>query len=159
MVALTFGMLPGIAKAQDFRGGVVGKVTDESGGVLPGVTVTATSRDTNVSSTAVTNDSGAYTLLYLTPGPYRVSAELQGFKKVQRENVEVRVGDRLEIDFRMEVGGLTEVVNVAAETPLERWRPRFPCVVDLPGQFFVKHNATHLGQLSAWRRAGGRPAV
>jgi hypothetical protein len=118
LVALTLGTLPGVANAQDFRGGVVGKVTDESGGVLPGVTVTATSRDTNVTSTAVTNDSGAYTLLYLTPGPYRVSAELQGFKRVQRENVDVRVGDRLEIDFKMEVGGLTEVVNVAAETPL-----------------------------------------
>ena len=49
--------------------------------------------------------------------------------------------------------------DLAAETPLERWRPRFPCVIDLPGQFFVKHNATHLGQLSAWRRAGGRPPV
>ena len=94
VVALMLGLLlPGVASAQDFRGGVVGKVTDESGGVLPGVTVTATSRDTNVTSTAVTNDAGAYTLLYLTPGPYRVSAELQGFKKVQRENVEVRVGN------------------------------------------------------------------
>jgi hypothetical protein len=49
--------------------------------------------------------------------------------------------------------------DLAAETPLERWRPRFPRIIDLPGQFFVKHNATHLGQISAWRRAGGRPAV
>jgi hypothetical protein len=118
LLALTLGVVPGIANAQDFRGGVVGKVTDESGGVLPGVTVTVTSRDTNVSNNAVTNESGAYTLLYLTPGAYRVSAELQGFKKVQRDNVEVRVGDRLEIDFKMEVGGVSEVVNVAAETPL-----------------------------------------
>ena len=118
LLALSLGALPGIAGAQDFRGGVVGKVSDESGAVLPGVTVTATSRDTNVTSHAVTNESGAYTLLYLTPGAYRVSAELQGFKKVQRDNVEVRVGDRLEIDFKMEVGGLSEVVNVSAETPL-----------------------------------------
>src|SRR4051812_7438628 len=118
VMALTVGVLPGIADAQDFRGGVVGKVTDESGAVLPGVTVSATSRDTNVNSTVVTNESGAYTLLYLTPGPYRVSAELQGFKKVQRDNVDVRVGDRLEIDFKLEVGGVTEVVTVSAETPL-----------------------------------------
>src|SRR5215207_5191404 len=95
LAALTMSVLPGLADAQDFRGGVVGKVTDESGGVLPGVAVTVMSMDTNVSNTAVTNESGAYTLLYLTPGPYRVSAELQGFKKVQRDNVEVRVGDRL----------------------------------------------------------------
>ena len=118
LAALTICVLPGVADAQDFRGGVGGKVTDESGAVLPGVTVTVMSRDTNVSNTAVTNESGAYTLLYLTPGPYRVSAELQGFKKVQRDNVEVRVGDRLEIDFKLEVGGISEVVNVAADTPL-----------------------------------------
>jgi len=49
--------------------------------------------------------------------------------------------------------------RLAEPTPLERFRPRFPRIVDLPGQFFVKHNMTHLGQLSAWRRAGGRPAV
>ena len=104
--------------AQDFRGGIVGRVTDESGGLLPGVTITVTHRDTNVSNQTVTNGTGDYTLLYLAPGAYRVGAELQGFKKLNRENVEVRVGDRLQIDFKMEVGGLTEVVNVSAETPL-----------------------------------------
>jgi len=49
--------------------------------------------------------------------------------------------------------------RLAMETPLERWRSRFPRVIDLPGQFFVKHTMTHLGQVSAWRRAGGRPPV
>ncbi len=44
-------------------------------------------------------------------------------------------------------------------TPIERWRPRFPIIADLPVQFLVKHNATHLGQLSAWRRACGWPGV
>ena len=117
LVALTLGLYPGVANAQDFRGGVVGKVTDESGECCRvsrsrsrAVTRMSTARPSQTSQ-------GAYTP-GLTPGPYRASAELQGFKKVQRENVEVRVGDRLEIDFKMEVGGLTEVVNVAAETPL-----------------------------------------
>ena len=82
------------------------------------MTITVTHRDTNVSNQTVTNGTGDYTLLYLTPGTYRDGAELQGFKKLNRENVEVRVGDRLEIDFKMEVGGLTEVVNVAADSPL-----------------------------------------
>ena len=118
LVALTLGVLPGLVGAQDFRGGVVGRITDESGAVLPGVTVTVTNRDTNVTNNAVTNESGSYSLLYLTPGSYKVGAELQGFKKVLRENVEVRLGDRLEIDFKMEVGGLSEVINVAADTPL-----------------------------------------
>ncbi|MEC9373808.1 MAG: DinB family protein [Planctomycetota bacterium] len=49
--------------------------------------------------------------------------------------------------------------RLAAATPIERWIPRFPRVGDMPVQFLIRHNATHLGQLSAWRRAGGRPAV
>ena len=44
-------------------------------------------------------------------------------------------------------------------TPIERWRGRFPTIAFLPGQFLVKHNAYHLGQLSAWRRASGLPPI
>ena len=106
------------ASAQDFRGTVTGRVTDQSGGVLPGVTVTVTNKDTNVSNDTVTNETGTYSLLYLQPGTYGVTAELQGFKKMSRDAVEVRLGDRLEIDFKLEVGRLEEVVTVAAETPL-----------------------------------------
>src|SRR5215203_3424343 len=115
---LAFTLHAAGAAAQDFRGGIVGRVSDESGGLLPGVTITVTNRETNVSNNTVTNETGDYTLLYLTPGSYRVGAELQGFKKLNRENLEVRVGDRLQIDFKMEVGGVSEVVNVAADTPL-----------------------------------------
>jgi hypothetical protein len=115
---LAFTLHAAGAAAQDFRGGIVGRVTDESGGLLPGVTITVTNRETNVTNTTVTNETGDYTLLYLTPGGYRVGAELQGFKKLNRENVEVRVGDKLQIDFKMEVGGVTEVVNVVSDTPL-----------------------------------------
>jgi hypothetical protein len=106
------------ASAQDFRGAIAGRVSDQSGGVLPGVTVTVTNKETNVSNNTVTNETGTYSLLYLQPGTYTVSAELQGFKKMSRENVEVRLGDRLEIDFKLEVGRLEEVVTVAADTPL-----------------------------------------
>src|SRR5215213_2200006 len=111
LLALTLGAAVSAA-AQDFRGGIVGRVSDESGGLLPGVTITVTNRDTNVSNQTVTNATGDYTLLYLTPGGYRVGAELQGFKKLNRENVDVRVGDKLQIDLKMEVGGVSEVVNV-----------------------------------------------
>ena len=117
-IVLALGVVPGIAGAQDFRGGIAGRVVDESGGVLPGVTVTVTNKNTNVASETVTNDAGTFSLLYLTPGAYTVTAELQGFKKVMRDNVEVRLGDRLEIDFKMEVGRLEETITVAAETPL-----------------------------------------
>ena len=118
LAVLMLGVLPWIAGAQDFRGGITGKVTDESGAVLPGVTVTVSNKDTNVASDTVTNEAGTYSLLYLTPGTYAVAAELQGFKKVMRENVNVRLGDRLEIDFKLEVGRIQETVTVSAETPL-----------------------------------------
>jgi uncharacterized lipoprotein NlpE involved in copper resistance len=106
------------AFAQESRGSISGTVKDASGAALPGVTVTATNKATNVPTVAVSNDRGAYTLLYLQPGLYAVAAELPGFKKVLRDNVEVRVNDRIGIDLAMEIGGLEETVNVTAETPL-----------------------------------------
>jgi hypothetical protein len=106
------------AAAQDFRGAITGRVLDPSAAALPGVTVTATSLSTNVASSTTTNSEGSYTILYLTPGFYRVAAELQGFKKLQRENVEVRVGDRVTLNLTLDVGQMEETVSVVAETPL-----------------------------------------
>ncbi len=116
--ALAVCLFAAIAGAQDFRGAVTGRITDQSGGTLPGVTVTVTNKETNVVTNTVTNETGGYSLLYMTPGTYAVAAELQGFKKAVRENVEVRLGDRLELDFKLEVGKLEETITVSAETPL-----------------------------------------
>ena len=116
--ALAVCVCAATAGAQDFRGAVTGRITDQSGGTLPGVTVTVTNKETNVAGTTVTNETGGYSFLYLTPGTYLVGAELQGFKKVVRDNVEVRLGDRLELDFKLEVGRLEETITVLAETPL-----------------------------------------
>jgi hypothetical protein len=104
--------------AQDFRGAVAGTVTDSSGGRTPGVTVTAVNVATNGTSTTTTDSEGAYTLRYLAPGTYSVTAELAGFKKLVRENIEVRIGDRLELDLHLEVGSMQETVSVTAEAPL-----------------------------------------
>jgi hypothetical protein len=106
------------AAAQEFRGAITGLITDGSGGRLPGVTVTATNTATNVASTTVTNAEGNYTIPYLIPGRYTVLAELSGFKKVVRENVDVRIGDRLALDFSMELGAIAETVLVLAQSPL-----------------------------------------
>jgi hypothetical protein len=116
--ALAVCLFASAAGAQDFRGAVTGRVTDQSGGMLPGVTVTVTKKDTNVVGNTVTNGAGGYSFLYLTPGAYSVTAELPGFKKVVRDNVEVRLGDRLELDFKLEVGKLEQTITVSAETPL-----------------------------------------
>ena len=104
--------------AQDFRGAIIGRVVDNQGGRLPGATVTATHTATNVASTATTDSDGGFSLPYLSPGTYRVTVELSGFKKLSREGVEVRIGDRLELGLSLEVGSFEETVSVAAEVPL-----------------------------------------
>jgi carboxypeptidase family protein len=106
------------AAGQEFRGAVTGRVSDKSGGVLPGVTVTATNVATNVGSTTVTNGDGLFTIPYLISGTYTVTAELSGFKKSVREGIEVRIGDRLVVDLSLEVGQLEETVLVTAQSPL-----------------------------------------
>jgi hypothetical protein len=106
------------AAGQEFRGALTGRVNDKSGGVLPGVTVTATNVATNVSSTTVTTGEGLFTIPYLIPGTYTVAAELSGFKKAVREGLDVRIGDRLVVDLSLEVGQLEETVLVTATSPL-----------------------------------------
>jgi hypothetical protein len=106
------------AGAQDFRGAISGRIADGSGARLPGVTVSATSVATNVASTTVSNEEGIYAIPYLNPGAYTVVAELAGFKKLVREGIAVRVGDRLALDLMMEVGSREESMSVTAEAPL-----------------------------------------
>jgi hypothetical protein len=104
--------------AQDFRGAVEGRITDDQGAAVPGVTVTVTNVETNIPSTGTSNDNGNYAVPFLTPGVYKVVVELTGFKKVERDQVQVRVGDRLALDFKLEVGAVEEVVSVSASAPL-----------------------------------------
>ena len=77
------------ASAQFDRGTISGTIKDASGGVVPGVTVTATSVQTQTPTVAVTDATGFYTFPNLRPGVYVVNAELQGFKKIVRENVQL----------------------------------------------------------------------
>jgi hypothetical protein len=116
MLALAAASLT--ASAQDFRGAVTGRVVDSSNARMPGVTVTATNVATNVASTTVTNGEGDYSILFLNPGTYTVTAELSGFKKVSRPNIEVRIGDKLDVNMTLEVGRMEETVSVTAESPM-----------------------------------------
>ena len=106
------------ARAQDSRGSISGTIVDTSGAAVPGATVSAQHDETHVSVQAVTDGAGIYRLLYVPAGLYSVSAEIQGFKKVVRNGVEVRVGDKLTLDLTLEPGNLTESVEVTASTPL-----------------------------------------
>ena len=106
------------ALAQDPRGAIAGRVVDTSGGTLPGSTVTVTNSATGTVNTAVSDDQGRYSIPFLAVGDYNIIVELTGFKRVERKNVEVRIADRLELDFTLEIGGLEETITVSGGTSL-----------------------------------------
>ncbi len=97
---------------------VSGIVTDESKGVLPGVTVTATSLDSGRVSTAVTDAKGEYQLVNLPPGRYSLGAELTGFGSATVPVLELRVGQNATLPFSLKVGSLSETLVVTGESPL-----------------------------------------
>ena len=118
LAVLGIVFIPSIAVAQVAVGTLLGNVTDESGGAVPGATVTATETRTNISRTAVTNAGGNYTFNNLAPGVYRVDGELVGFRKFAREGVEVSVNTTVRVDIALTVGQLEESVMVTGEAPM-----------------------------------------
>src|SRR5215211_5190810 len=99
---IVFLALSGVALAQG-TADLVGRVTDNSGGVLPAVTVTATNIATKTNRTTVTSDTGDYTFTLLPIGAYTVKIELQGFQTVDAK-VTLATGDRARVDARMNLG-------------------------------------------------------
>ncbi len=108
----------GAAWAQEQTGGIQGVVKDSSGAVLPGVTVEARNVSVAGTQTAVTNENGVYRFPALPPGTYEVTATLQGFKPAKVGNAIIVLGKLLSIDLSLEVGGVTESVQVTGESPL-----------------------------------------
>jgi len=111
-------ILPTPVAAQDFRGAITGTVTDPTGAVLPGVTITVTNADTNVSTTTLTDERGAFQVRYLNAGTYNVQAQLEGLQTVQQKGINVRVGDSIPVDFKLEQGSVSEVMVVTASAPI-----------------------------------------
>jgi len=87
--------------------------------VLPGVNVTITEVNTNISYSTTTNESGYYIFSNLKDGTYRVTSELSGFKRIVRNGVDVPVNATVRVDLKMEVGNIEESVTVVASSPLE----------------------------------------
>jgi len=116
--------------AQEFRGSIQGIVKDTSGAVLPGVTITATSSETNIARTVVTDVKGIYQVPQLTPGFYTVDARLEGFKPMVRKGVQVRIGDEVPVDFKMELGGVSETISVTASIPVLDTTPNTGQVIE-----------------------------
>jgi hypothetical protein len=118
IAALTIAWGAAIGSAQEFRGSITGRITDNGGAAVANAAVTIANTATNASSATTTNESGDYTALYLIPGSYTVTVEAAGFKKSTRQNIELRVGDKLQIDMQLEVGNVSDTVNITSDAPL-----------------------------------------
>jgi len=106
------------ARGQTPSGEISGTVVDASGLAVPGVTITLGNVATNVVRTVQTNESGLYVITAIPPGTYDLKAELSGFGTVQRRNIVVQVGSANRIAFTLQVGELSETVEVKAGAPL-----------------------------------------
>jgi hypothetical protein len=104
------------AWAQFETGSITGTVRDNSGGVLPGVTINLRNLDTGVQQVAVTNESGGFEFFTLRVGRYEVKGDLQGFAETTIASVELTIGARQRADFVMSVAGVTEAVEVTASS-------------------------------------------
>src|SRR4051794_5887305 len=116
LVALLTVALTGSATAQERFGGIAGLVTDASQAPVPGATITATNKQTGASRTTVSGADGTYRIPDLDPGRYTVTVELQGFQKVQADDVLVLLGRTADFPASLKVGGLSEVVTVTSDT-------------------------------------------
>ena len=114
IITLMACSIGGRASAQDTTGTLSGRIVDAQGLALPGVTITATGAQG--SKTAISTGEGRFSVPFLTPGNYRVHAELQGFTPVDRTDVQVRVGQTVELPLTLQIGAVEESIQVTSTT-------------------------------------------
>ena len=117
-LALSVPAVPAAAQSQAINGTIEGTVLDPQGAVLPGVTVTVVNVDTGDQRVVVTNESGLFRAPLLTLGGYRVSAELQGFRKFEQTGVRLSAGTTAVINITLTVGAVAETITVVADSPI-----------------------------------------
>ena len=117
VVALSVLLTVNVALAQA-TAQVSGRVADESGAVLHGVTVTVTQTDTGATRSAVTDDTGNYVFTNLPTGPYRLEAMLSGFRTYVQTGIVLQVATAPVVNVALGLGSLEETVTVAGAAPL-----------------------------------------
>jgi outer membrane receptor protein involved in Fe transport len=118
LALLALGPSPVFAQAQATGGAIEGTVTDESGAVLPAVTVTVRNAATGVTRETRTDGAGVYRAPLLPVGPYEVTAALSGFATTRRPNLTLTIGQTLIVDLALKVATTAEEVTVTAEAPV-----------------------------------------
>jgi Carboxypeptidase regulatory-like domain len=116
-IVLAFGLAPAAAQTGQMFGELVGKVTDDQGGVLPGVTVTLSGPAAMGSPTAVSNEQGRYRFPAVNSGTYTLKFELAGFSPMVREGIVVPVRQTITVDAALKLASLQETVTVSGQSP------------------------------------------
>jgi hypothetical protein len=116
------GLVAGVVplSAQVATGTILGTVRDSTGAAVPGAVVTVTETNKGTSLQFSTDEAGSYTAPFLTPGAYAVTVEKAGFRRQVRSGIILQVDQRARVDFTLEVGAVTETVDVVAAAPLVR---------------------------------------
>ena len=117
-LSLALLALSPLALAQDPRGTLTGRVTDATGAAVPGARIQALNNETGVSASAQSNEQGRFVVPYLLAGFYEVAVETDGFKRFTRTQIQVRVGEVTDLVVELELGDVTETVEVTATTPV-----------------------------------------
>ena len=135
-LCLTFCLIfAGLVFSQGGSAQLGGVVTDSSGALLPGVTMTVTNTETSVTTTALTNESGAFNFASLQPGSaYRISASLPGFQTKAITNLNLGAGTNSRQDFQLSVAATATTVEVHGETQI----PSLPLPVPLSVMCFQR---------------------
>ena len=118
LILFALAAAPAFAQSTAANGAIEGTVTDSSGGVLPGVTVTVINVDTGTERTVITNEKGLFRAPLLPLGTYRVAAELQGFKRFEQSGITLSVGQTAVVNATMAVGTVSESITVIANSPV-----------------------------------------
>lgn len=118
------------AVAQETTATIVGTVTDDTGAVLPGVSIVAKHLSTGRSYEFVSSATGAYTATLLPIGPYEVTFHLQGFQQLTVKGITLSVNDRVSVDGKLKVGGVSEVVEVTGVSLMIQPTPAVQNLVD-----------------------------
>jgi hypothetical protein len=118
MIAICTLALGGPALAQQTTGNITGRIVDDQGAAVPGVTVTARNAQTGFVRSDVSDGEGVYRLNALQVGTYDVTADLQGFAKFESKGLVVNVGQTLDVGIALKVASVAETVTVTGETPL-----------------------------------------
>ena len=118
LLACVLGVMSPVARAQTFTAQISGHVADESGGMLPGVTVTVTNEETGIQRSVTSAVTGAYLVTNLDPGRYTITADLAGFAGLKQTGLVLSVNQGVRLDLAMKVASLQESVVVTVEAPL-----------------------------------------